>query len=745
MALGLDSDESDLLAASALAVEPSVTVAGPLTIVTGQMGVGKTTELERWHRRAIDRALGDPSAPIPVFLEATEVAASSLLTVVKEQARALGDPSRNGVSLIVDGLDEAGIQVADLSSRIASLQAEWPGSTVIVGTRPQSPQSGQQWPDLVTVEPMTSEDAQSLMAAVNPDAAELRWLREALSEILRRPLFAIRHALDRRQGRLVGVDQGQMVASAAEQALDDLGDTTDEMFDLLVSLACQIVSSGGQPVHARDLGSSPAQIARLLRSRIVQAPDGQMSFQLAALTEWFAAHGLLRDPAVLDGAVSSPLAAYRWRYAFVQALRQGSPDQVDVLMSKLLARVPATASWVQDETHIPRLWSESVPPVTNADEAGTRVRRAAEAWLGPWPDLLALCTRDGKLPPLGIQLVGQSLKTAWLVEAETDRDTVVHVPPDDFEYGKAVTPPRVPSPLPGITTRGLSSGTDWPWVWARRELQDVIEDNLKNRKIFADIEMCWPELAWDFATQILDKSSMLDSEPIQRADLESVIAGHRSRSPTGEVIFGYGCALTECEAFIADLVELGVDVIESPWPPLNEHPGAERMGKTTEQLLARLESTTRTALDVYEETVRRHLPSMAPELNTYQLLPARIVGTLIQPDPARGRDREPFFDWQLEPLSADSQNDAHWSVVHEGDEITYRNYESRLAELRTLRGDFADRVTLYTFGSEPQISSPTPASSLALDLLWNDLAEFKWVSAIPPRHWDAPSTRPRYT
>ena len=72
-AIGLDDEEADMLATRALATPPSITVSESLTVMSGAMGVGKTTELERVHRLAIDRALADPDAPIPVFLRASEV------------------------------------------------------------------------------------------------------------------------------------------------------------------------------------------------------------------------------------------------------------------------------------------------------------------------------------------------------------------------------------------------------------------------------------------------------------------------------------------------------------------------------------------------------------------------------------------------------------------------------------------------------------------------------------------------
>lgn len=92
-AIGLDDDEANALATRALAIPPSITPPMGLTIVTGAMGVGKTTELERLHRQAIDRALENTNAPIPMLLHAREVGSTSLQAVAAEQASGLGDPS----------------------------------------------------------------------------------------------------------------------------------------------------------------------------------------------------------------------------------------------------------------------------------------------------------------------------------------------------------------------------------------------------------------------------------------------------------------------------------------------------------------------------------------------------------------------------------------------------------------------------------------------------------------------------
>ena len=737
-AIGLDDEEADMLATRALATPPSITISEALTVVSGAMGVGKTTELERLHRLAIDRALADPNAPIPVFLRASEVTNSSPLAAASPHTEGLGDLSQIGVHLIIDGLDEAGGQLSDLTPDIATLQAEWPNSTVIVGTRPQSP-----LPGLATVEvkALTPEAAKSLMAAIHPDIGRLNWLREELTEVLCRPLFAIRFALDRREGNPAGISQGQLIGSVGRQALRDIGDTTDGAFELLVRLARFVVDSGGRPVDVRNLGATQAQVAQLMRSRIVQAADGHASFQLAALTEWFAANALLRDPATLTHSVSSALAAHRWRYVFVQALLQGSADEVDTIMSTLLTHAPATAAWVHHEAQGPRFERRSTPPAASTQGAGARIRRATRAWIEPWSELIDWFTDDGELPTLGIAMGDQQLTTAWRSGSQATGDRVIPLPPDAHPFSTTNTS------WTGSKWGPPSCGQDWPWDWTRDQFQRTIDGFLQDRELLVDVELCWPELAWDFAHRMLGRDPTVQSEAVQRADLEAKISEYRALTGPGEAYIGGpggDWSLAEGEAFVADLARLDISEVGSPWPPANAQGTTTGSRWTTEQLLARLQLATKTALDVYQAIVVRHLPAMAPELHTYQLLPGRIGGLVTPADPVRGREGAPRYRWHIEPRPTGSQNEALWSVG-ETDDLRYHDEgESRRAQVRTMRGDLADRTTLYTHFHEPQIYSSTPAGFLALKLLESDLSAFKWVTGPSAHYKNARSTRPRY-
>ena len=736
-AIGLNDEEADMLATRALATPPSITVSESLTVMSGAMGVGKTTELERVHRLAIDKALADPDAPIPVFLRASEVINSLLLTVASAHAEGLGDPSRVGVRLIIDGLDEAGGQMANLTPGLATLQAAWPNSTVIVGTRPQPSLSGL---ETVEVKALTPEAAESLMAAIDPGVTRLSWRREELTEVLCRPLFAIRFALDRRQGNWADISQGQLIGSVGRQALDDIGDTTDDAFELLVRLARFVVDSGGRPVNVRSLGATQAQVARLMRSRIVQVVDGHVSFQLAALTEWFAADALLRDPSVLTHSVSSALTAHRWRYVFVQALLQGSVDEVDMVMSVLLAEMPATAAWVHSEAQIPSLGRRSTPLAASTQEAGARIRRAARAWAEPWPEMRDWFADNRESATLGIAMGDSELTTAWLFGSQGSGGDVIPLPPDVHPLSGVVN-----TSWTGSRWGLLGDGEDWPWVWTRGELQPTIDGYLQDRGLLADIELCWPELAWDFANQILGRYAAVQCEAVQRVDMEATISKYRASAGAHEVHVSGGWRLTEGEAFVADLARLDVSEVRSPWPPANTQGTTTESWWTTEQLLARLQLATKTALDVYQAIVARHLPAMAPELHTYQLLPGQIVGLVTPADPDRGFEGAPRYRWHIEPRPTGSQNEALWRVCSTDDLYDHDEGESLSAQVRTMRGDLAERIPLYAHFSEPEIYWSTPASFLALKLLESDLSDFRWVTGYSARYGDACSTRPRYT
>jgi predicted ATPase len=108
--LGLSRDEAFKLANDLRVGAPSPRARSalrrPLTIVTGEVGIGKSLLLDRLFQMAIVRSREVPEAPFPAFVEAREVEGSLKNTVVQKTS-SLGNPRDQGAAVFLDVGEEA--------------------------------------------------------------------------------------------------------------------------------------------------------------------------------------------------------------------------------------------------------------------------------------------------------------------------------------------------------------------------------------------------------------------------------------------------------------------------------------------------------------------------------------------------------------------------------------------------------------------------------------------------------------
>ena len=723
-ALGVGAAQAEELARRTLdrgATEPPLHKA---SVVVGDIGVGKTTELERLYHHAVAAAINDQHAPIPVLIGARVTMGRSLLRVVQEEVGDLGDPAMSGVYLLVDGLDEAAIDPADLVRECASLLAQCPGSTVVLATRPQELPPGLL---KLTVEPLSETESAALVSLIDTSATE-RSMRPEVEEVLRRPLFAVRYALSRRDGAPTPMQPAELVDAVGKEAAKGL---SDETFELLTRLACLVIGTGGSDVALGQLDATVPQVARLSRSRILTFHGEAANFQLAVLTEWFAAQAILHDQAVLRSALATPVAARRWRYALSQALSQASPYQADQIMQAMLRDRPSTAAWVFKQA-LPPGWSRRANPAASTEgEAGRRIRTALRSWIDPWPILVEKMTDHGELPALGVAMDDSHLTTAWR-SSHGSSTLVEHLPPD--AHPLAARSPFWRSGQAGTPINGEL----WPWDWTFGFVKAQLERWITHLDLALDVAPSREELTWAYANEILKKDALLRRDPISISDLKAVVGRLRHDAPPGAVDVSYSnkWRLSEAEEFIAELEAEDVAQLDPPWPTPDEPPGGWVWANwSINRLLERVEATTTAGLNTYQAIVEAHLPRLAPDLSTYQLLPARVRGKL-EPGRADHADERPSFMWYVEPLSAGNDNGSFWTVgPSPGDDWSDDTYwRDRRKQVALLRGDIAGQARLTLHGGEPDVFSRMPATAFALRLLKDDLHEFRWVST--PRSLD---------
>lgn len=738
--LGVQEPTATELAKKALLGPPRVEVRQGINILTGDFGAGKTTELERLHIAAIDRALQQPRSAIPVLMQAGDLAAVSMLPALRTEIRGLGDPFRTGVFLTVDGVDELGADAATFADRFASVLAEWPASTIVLATRPQAPVQGYRE---VAVPLLDDSEVEALLATVCGEPLEYH-LRPELEEALKRPLFAIHYAVSRRERDWAALHEAELVDSLGRQALTRTADTS-RAFDLLVSLGARLMDSGGKPVPVRSVDFSPIETALLVRSGVVRVKQSQVTFGLDVLAEWFAGFAL-RDANVVARTLATPRMAHRWRYAFVHALRRAASVQADDLMRALLANAPGVAAWAFERARSGQHRVDDAADSVLAEsplEAGGRVRTAMQSWISPWPALIRDWTSSGSMPTLGVAIDGANLTTVWARRLLNVGEPIMQLPA------------RIDIHDPATEWSWEKSGRSivgemWPWDWTFAHIRQQVRSVVSSLRIVEDFECCRAELAWAFAQHVLRGDPRLGATPVLRSSLEEVVSEARSRHPYSEVILGSsrsGPTLSEAEKFIADLRRFDIEQVECPWPTANRSATRISASWTLDRLVRRLDAVTRSALDVYKLIAETHCPQIAQSITTYQLLPARVVGSVCE-SPVDDPYGEPAFFWYLEPLPMGSFNEARWSVVSpdrlywEGGEYQ-EHFARRRAQVRKLRPEAPQNISLVAHMGLSQIGSATPGTDLALSLLQDDLMELSWLRG-PGRTEDTEAVRPRF-
>ena len=325
---------------------------------------------------------------------------------------------------------------------------------------------------------------------------------------------------------------------------------------------------------------------------------------------------------------------------------------------------------------------------------------------------------------LGLGVQGQRLISAWQPRHDLNEPEVVELPPD-------TSPLRSGGGWRAIQDGVLTDEALGPWDRTRSLVQRDLDRILKERAFLRDIEPCWPELAWEYANRIVDRNDRLGADPVTRSALEEQIARARRHCPEGEVIVGKEhrqWRVLEAEDLLELMVEAGLAEIRPPWPTADRRSRWIWNWWSTERLLERLQLSTKAALDAYTAIVDLHLPRLAPELSTYQVLPARVQGTLTPAKSDAAYGDGPQHAWWLEPLPPDSENEASWSIGEAGGRADATVWEQRSRRLRELRGERTELIRLTSYGEVPTIFDPTPAGNLALRLLMDDLRSLRWTN-----------------
>ena len=307
-----------------------------LHMVVGDQGAGKTLALERLFQRLVKRALDDSSQPFPLFVSARDLR-EPLIEYVERMSQGYSQPSVQGTSILVDGLDEIGVTDANtLLERVAEYTDVNSNATAIVTSRPLPglKSTGEQ----VAMPSMDDEHVISLVSRVSGRKLDMRdryaW-SDSVWEAAKRPLFAVIIGSELRRNPAIALPRpSELVNRLVERTWQEAGDNAEVVDELLQKLAVQAISTGAR-ASLSNVTHRKLQQRWLTDSRLVNERAGTVDFTIPIFREWYAARALIEQTASVEDILP---ASDRWiiplRACTTLLLGEGYTSGPDVVLGR---------------------------------------------------------------------------------------------------------------------------------------------------------------------------------------------------------------------------------------------------------------------------------------------------------------------------------------------------------------------------------------------------------------------------
>ena len=615
--------------AVALADDPSIGLlqvpifaSNQFAILRGEIGAGKSLAAERLFQDALRRARTSWKENTPIFIEAKHMPGTLEQALIESGYKSV---SGGSVLVIIDGLDDAPEnRRVELARAARRLTFECPSNRVLVTSRPLSDLSPVFDDLFIDIPPLTREQTFALITRVaGRDVDEWTFwdLPESFIKAIARPLFAILVGVSQRGEALVPAPKGRLLSQLVEASLGRADARQESADPLLRKLARLVMDRGGAPVPISDV-STYAEVAPLLRSRLIVERKGSLMFPLAILAEWFAARELETGTPTADEMAANTERLQKWIVPFEMCVSEASASNVSRLMRPLASQRPAFAANILAAAFSEWPHDDPDQPLPHWRQFGEQLRDAMTAWavgMGPLAPLVAPVHRNGRLRTVGVRLSDPStVVVSWA--RSTAADEVVELP-DGF---------HVDVEWLEFTSRyRFAVHNGWAWQWAldhlRREVCTLLE-----RRALPQIEALRTEFGWRAALSVAQRSGSLDPTPIPKNLLEKRLRSYPSLGTY--VDSGDSFEVDQVHEVLARLMEEnGERHLCPPWPgPENLIGPYVWSGYSPEALLARTRAVYTAALGAYFEVVDRWFPRFCGDLRLESKRPFRLIG-MVRP------------------------------------------------------------------------------------------------------------------
>jgi hypothetical protein len=706
----------------------------PFRLLVGELGIGKTLRVERVLQMAISVSLGNPSAQIPVYVDARNLTGPLYEHVIRAVS-GLGDPQAQGCIVAIEEADRSKVDLADLIANSRELVSSLPNTSVLMTCRtlPVFPRVDERAPVPEMSEHATFALISRIVGRAIDPTVGWRW-PYALRHAIRRPLFAILLAIYLSEHDGFPAALTDLLANVVLAALRRVSATEASIGTALQSLAAATIDRQGGSVPTAEVIGGASQ-EDLLRSGLVTQAPGSLAFPLPILAEWFASRYLLRHRDIVKGLVGDPARLLLWRYPLELAVADSDFEQSFELLAPVVSARPGFAAQILTDA-LGSWRSEATPALPPALECARRMRLAAEAWLEslrPLSEHLLPVGEGGVLLPLGVRINGEFVEYAWY----QGKDDIAEVAPlpSDVEMHKVQNPPLW-FPHHVLSSTGHPA---WAWLWSLNLMRGELGGALSRSWLPILSGPLAHEKAWQIALEVM-RFGNLRSRPISISDLEQRTATLREqaastviRARSGEQLW-----LPPLLAAIDTCRAEGREFLDAPWPgpDLQPREGENKIWDdySDQRLLERATTIYAGALDGYQALLHAFFEKLIPDLPLASSLPVCFEASLEvghHKNPPQAFGPELLWRWRLLPRGTQStvnirpEAEEDWTRSAERDHAALKHLEFTLDRPRAA-------AVLYAWSHRGEVRAFTPNSMtmLAYAWLWEDLKATSWVQGL---------------
>ncbi|REG35712.1 hypothetical protein ATI61_10280 [Archangium gephyra] len=757
LAAGVEEGDAEKFADDAtIGVPPTLKDSLPetgLICIEGEFGSGKSVFGERIHQLDVMAALNNASSPIPIHLTARFIR-GSLEAEIQSVATSMGNFRRLGVRVVIDGLDEPGLERAsDLLEQSRVLARSWPQTRIIATARIGVASNRQ---ERIAMPLLTTEEQQVLLSRIaGSPHVTYKWPPPVL-EAIRRPLFLLIAASLHRDSIHYTIPRSpaSFLEALVRKALGRNAKLATEARLGLLRLATLTLAAGGA-VALGEFGTERDQ-ETLVDTRLAIQHGKSLIFSLPIIEQYFGAQALLDGLIQPDWALESMESLERWRYAFVLATALGGWDKVSNLLEKLATRHLGTAIWITTEAvseHASK--DDSLPTLPVGIECARRLRRALTTWMTELPvsKLTRLARPNGSAHTVAARSEGSRLTASMKNDdAESAEADIIELPVNIHSFNNIDQ-----SWFLLRSAHAPSAEAGWPWRWALQWIDTEVEQLLKQEALpVQPNSSARAEQRWAVAKWLLNRGGELLHRPLPadqlKATAENLLNG-LSNEPWRTKIHITGRMTIHTEALqqiVSELVAEGESSSDSllhrPWAvPDNSTPRNQWISSlyTDETLRLLVEQVYQAALDIHNELVTTWFPNLQDALSWSAARPFRLDGLLEISYGNNAWEDNPGLDYRIQPLPNGERTIAVVKIGSKQDIMALRRdvaheLEDKIKSSEFLRWHPASppgirlsalsswtSTVLHVFGD-------TPATDLAYEWLWNDLHDLRLIRSTPP-------------